>query len=220
MSTEVVTDILHAVSQALQVPVIIILLILIAVSIVSLGSAIVEAVVDHRKLRKIMPAVLEKMEDKTPDELYQIIKESDLLKHHKADMLKILDDRTLTEETLYTMAQGFLNKEDTGYKRIVERTDIVSKLAPMLGLMGTLIPLGPGIVALGSGDTTTLSTSLLVAFDTTVAGLVSAAICSSVSIVRKRWYRSYMGLLETLMESILESIREDKNCKAVSCEAQ
>lgn len=39
----------------------------------------------------------------------------------------------------------------------------------MLGLLGTLIPLGPGIIALGQGDTQTLSTSLLTAFDTTIA---------------------------------------------------
>ena len=58
----------------------------------------------------------------------------------------------------------------------------------MFGLMGTLIPLGPGLIALGQGDTKTLSDSLLIAFDTTIAGLVAGAIAYVVSGIRKSWY--------------------------------
>ena len=74
----------------------------------------------------------------------------------------------------------------------------------MFGLMGTLIPLGPGLIALGQGDTKTLSSSLLIAFDTTVAGLISAAVSYIISSVRNRWYEEYMVNLETVMECILE----------------
>ena len=70
----------------------------------------------------------------------------------------------------------------------------------MLGLMGTLIPLGPGIMALGQGDTYTLSVSLLTAFDTTIAGLIAAAFCLVISTVRRRWYSGYTADLETLMD--------------------
>ena len=74
----------------------------------------------------------------------------------------------------------------------------------MFGLMGTLIPLGPGLIALGQGDTKTLSSSLLIAIDTTVAGLISAAVSYIISSVRNRWYEEYMVNLETVMECILE----------------
>jgi biopolymer transport protein ExbB/TolQ len=74
----------------------------------------------------------------------------------------------------------------------------------MFGLMGTLIPLGPGLIALAQGDTKTLSDSLLIAFDTTVAGLISAAISFVISGIRKGWYEQYMTGLETIMETILE----------------
>ena len=70
--------------------------------------------------------------------------------------------------------------------------------------MGTLIPLGPGLLALGQGDTKTLSDSLLIAFDTTVAGLISAAVAYIISAARKSWYEQYMVGLETVMETILE----------------
>ena len=77
------------------------------------------------------------------------------------------------------------------------------------GLLGTLIPLGPGIVALGQGDTVTLSESMNVAFDTTIAGVISAAVASVISHIRKRWYNDDMVSLETLMEAVLEEVTSD-----------
>ena len=50
------------------------------------------------------------------------------------------------------------------------------QLGPILGLLGTLIPLGLGLAALGSGDIVTLAEALTVAFDTTVTGLVIGAL--------------------------------------------
>ena len=67
----------------------------------------------------------------------------------------------------------------------VKITDLIAKVAPMLGLMGTLIPLGPGIVAIGEGDVQVLAESLLIAFDTTVLGLIVAAVALCVSTIRK-----------------------------------
>ena len=85
---------------------------------------------------------------------------------------------------------------------------MIAKLGPMFGLLGTLIPLGPGIVALGQGDTVTLSESMNVAFDTTIAGVISAA-ASVISHIRKRWYNDDMVSLETLMEAVLEEVTSD-----------
>ena len=82
-------------------------------------------------------------------------------------------------------------------------TELVVKLGPMFGLMGTLIPLGPGIVALGTGDVQTLSSSMEMAFDTTIAGVISAAVCSVLTGIRKRWYNRNMQNIQLLMESIL-----------------
>lgn len=56
-------------------------------------------------------------------------------------------------------------------------------------------------MALGQGDTVTLSESMNVAFDTTIAGVISAAVASVISHIRKRWYNDDMVSLETLMEA-------------------
>ena len=74
----------------------------------------------------------------------------------------------------------------------------------MLGLMGTLIPLGPGIVALGQGDTVTLAKSLNIAFDATVCGLVCAVLALIISKVRAGWYGEYIETLESLMTCVLD----------------
>ena len=91
-------------------------------------------------------------------------------------------------------------------QKVVSRNDAVAKLAPMVGLMGTLIPLGPGIVAFGRGDGTVMAQAMLVAFDTTVTGLIVAAVMFVMARVRKRWYASYQASLEAAVTTLLERI--------------
>ena len=101
-----------------------------------------------------------------------------------------------------------LESEGDYYNRILRITDTVAKLGPMFGLLGTLIPLGPGVVALGQGDTVTLSQSMSIAFDTTIAGIITAAICAVISTIRKRWYASDMADVEAIMEGCLQEMKE------------
>ena len=53
----------------------------------------------------------------------------------------------------------------------------LSKMGPMLGLMGTLIPMGPALVGLSTGDIGSMAYNMQVAFATTVVGLFSASSC-------------------------------------------
>lgn len=66
----------------------------------------------------------------------------------------------------------------------------------MLGLMGTLIPLGPGLAALGEGELTILTTAMTVAFDTTVIGLLAGIIGFVLGRMRRRWYDAAMEACE------------------------
>ena len=58
----------------------------------------------------------------------------------------------------------------------------------MLGLMGTLIPMGPALLALSQGDVMTLANNLIIAFGTTVLGLLIGGIAYMMTEVRNRWY--------------------------------
>ena len=77
-----------------------------------------------------------------------------------------------------------------------------------LGLLGTLIPLGPGLAALGSGDILTLAQALTIAFDTTVTGLSVGALSFLISKYKKQWYESDLIAVETVAEAELEAINK------------
>ena len=73
---------------------------------------------------------------------------------------------------------------------------ILVKLGPMLGLMGTLIPMGPALVGLATGDISSMAYNMQVAFATTVVGMVIAAIGVATLQVRQRWYARELNNLE------------------------
>lgn len=80
--------------------------------------------------------------------------------------------------------------------RRLERVDLLARSGPILGLMGTLIPLGPGLSALGSGNIDILATAMTVAFDTTVLGLLIGLVSYGLGRVRRRWYETCLQQIE------------------------
>ncbi|MEM9172668.1 MAG: MotA/TolQ/ExbB proton channel family protein [Pseudomonadota bacterium] len=78
----------------------------------------------------------------------------------------------------------------------IRRADLVTRVGPTLGLMGTLIPLGPGIAALGRGDFLTLSQAVATAFDTTVFGLLIGLLGFLIGRFRRVAYDHALSELE------------------------
>ena len=204
MSTAV-KDMLRAIASGLQIPTIIILLLLIALTVVLLGSLVVEYFTERKQLQQSIPELIDAMQGKDSRELVAIIENSGLLKRQKDAVLEVVKRDSLPMDTRVALAKKLLLDEEKHYVGRVRVSDLISKIAPMFGLMGTLIPLAPGLIALGQGDTKTLSDSLLIAFDTTVAGLVSAAVALFISSVRKSWYAGYSSSLEAVMEAVLDA---------------
>ena len=68
--------------------------------------------------------------------------------------------------------------------------------------------MGPGLAALGTGDVTTLSQAIIVAFNTTVVGIGSGALAYFVSKVRRRWYDDYLSNLDALSDVVLDKVNE------------
>lgn len=171
-------EILFAISNAFLVPVILLLLLFFAVTVVYLGGFISEAIVRQRGYGNFKRCVnkLRRAEEKEiliddiparfgfPRMAFQELKKS------VYNPEKLLDDLQLDAE------------------RILERLNLGVRLGPMLGLAGTLIPLGPALVALSAGDIATLSSNLVVAFTITVLGIIVGGLCFAIYSVRRHWY--------------------------------
>lgn len=201
---DLVKEILRVVSSSLQIPTIIILVLLILLTIIMLGSFIAEIFTERRALKMNIPGLVDQLQGKGTTGMKEAIEASGLLNRQKEACRELINRVSYADDTREALARQLIADEEINYGKIVKITDLISRIAPMFGLMGTLIPLGPGLIALGQGDTSTLSASLLIAFDTTVAGLISGAVSYVISGIRKNWYEEYMIGLETIMETILD----------------
>lgn len=114
--------------------------------------------------------------------------------------LSVVESATLLTERLLGLRRWQNNGDIDAFEALaakrIERTDFLTRIAPMLGLMGTLIPLGPGLSALGEGDLSILTTAMSVAFDTTVLGLLVGIIGFVIGRLRRRWYDQVLTNME------------------------
>jgi hypothetical protein len=91
---------------------------------------------------------------------------------------------------------------DAETSKEIERTRTMVRIGPMLGLMGTLIPMGPALLALTHGDVDTLASSLIYAFGTTILGLLVGAIAYVVTTIRQQWYDRDMEDIRYICEML------------------
>ena len=200
------SDILHWIAQALLLPAVIMLIALVAYSLWCIGSVLIEWRTERRHFKVTMPSFLDSIDAASAEELPDVIADSGLLGSQKRVLLTLWDHRNLPVDSHIALAKRLIEEREDWHMRILQRTQTVSKIAPMLGLMGTLIPLGPGLISLSQNDPLALSASLLVAFDTTVAGLVVAVVTYTVTKIRQRWYDNYMSALEAASTAVLEKV--------------
>ena len=113
----------------------------------------------------------------------------DLIRNYQTQRLPEKPLKLLQEYEFYTV------------KRL-ERTRILVRVGPLLGLMGTLIPLAPALQALADGNTQLLADNLTVAFSVTVLGLLIGGLAFMISIVRDRFYSQDISDLEYLLEML------------------
>jgi len=111
----------------------------------------------------------------------------DLIRNYQTERLAEKPLKLLQEYEFYTV------------KRL-EKTRILVRVGPMLGLMGTLIPLAPALTGLAEGNTQMLTDNLRIAFSVTVIGLLIGGLGFIVSIVRDRFYQQDISDLEYILE--------------------
>jgi len=84
---------------------------------------------------------------------------------------------------------------DVAAHRLIELPRIVTRVAPMLGLVATMIPMGPALKALSDGNLASVSDNLAIAFSAVILALITASLTFWVVAVRRRWLAEELGWL-------------------------
>ena len=87
-------------------------------------------------------------------------------------------------------------------QKILAKYRMLVKFGPMLGLMGTVIPMGRALVGLGLGDISSMAYNMQVAFATTVIGMLVSGIGLCALQLNQRYYAGYLNDLEFLTSKI------------------
>jgi biopolymer transport protein ExbB/TolQ len=93
-----------------------------------------------------------------------------------------------------------LARYELAAQRRLDRTRLLVRAGPAIGLMGTLIPLAPGLAALGQGDVSSLAENLRDAFGATVVGLLVGTVAFALTLTRTRMYTEDLAALEQAAE--------------------
>jgi biopolymer transport protein ExbB/TolQ len=183
-----ITQILNWISSSLLLPVTVLLLIGLACSLVSLGGFFADSFI-LMKERKLRRKIMESLRKGDPADIQR---ESGLF----CERVRRLDELgwdALECEKLISEWEGL-------YERRLERSRFLAKVGPMLGLMGTLIPMGPALAGLASGDIASMAYNMQIAFATTVLGCCIAGISILVLSVRKHDYADEIACLQYVLD--------------------
>lgn len=82
----------------------------------------------------------------------------------------------------------------------LEYLRITTRIGPMLGLVATMIPMGPALKALSNGNVQGISDSLIIAFTAVIFSLLAAAITFWIASIRKQWFIEDIRNIETWYE--------------------
>lgn len=77
----------------------------------------------------------------------------------------------------------------------LEPLRITSRVAPMLGLVATMIPMGPALVAVAAGNAQGVAQNLVVAFAAVIVALLAASMTYVVLSIRRRWLLAELNAL-------------------------
>lgn len=205
--TETLTSLIHIISESLLTPVVVLLVVFIVIVILCLGGIINEKIsrktISSGDLESLIRSISLAGDSSN---IINLVKDSDLFNYQKDVLIRIANNHDIGPNARKALASELISAEETRLIKSTSKTDVLVRLGPILGLLGTLIPLGPGLAALGAGDITTLAESLTIAFDTTVTGLSIGALAYLISKFRKQWYESDLITLESIAEAELETL--------------
>ena len=190
MTNELLSKTLLTISNALLVPVMISLLLFTAMTVAYLGGFISEAFSRRRH-----GATFRKFLTRLKLDPTRRVKIAEIPRDHgwPARLLPLVTSAT---------AEKWVDDIHLAMQSNLSRLHLGIRLGPILGLAGTLIPLGPALAALAAGNTPEFSKNLVVSFTTTVIGLFVGGLCYVMHTVRQRWYMQDLNDIEFISKRL------------------
>ena len=194
---EVISKALFWVANSLLIPDIIILLFLFGRSLLLIGS-FYDQFMTKRKNDKAIGNKIKELSNLSIDELKAVLPEND-----NSLFIKYLRDLLTTPPSeAYSdfLIANFENEAD----KDLALSKMLSKMGPVLGLIGTLIAMSPALVGLSTGDISGMAYNMQVVFATTVVGLVVSAIGLVTLQTKQRWYAKDVNNLDYVSRILTE----------------
>lgn len=192
-----ISDILYWISTGLLVPVIVLLIFFFGRALLLIGSFFGQ----YMTIRRTDTLLRKELDRLNKDNVPSLTEH--LPKKNPSPVVTCMNRLLATDSA--AMRQRLLADFEIEADKDLSISKTLSKMGPMLGLMGTLIPMGPALVGLSTGDIASMAYNMQVAFATTVVGLFAAAIGFITQQTKKRWYLQDMTNLEFVAELLNEN---------------
>ncbi len=189
---QVLSQWLYTVSTLLLIPVMVVLLVMLAWAVVLFGGFLRE----WSERARVRKALAEALKAPGRTEIWKSMREN--RKGLAARLMASLPDSEAPPEEGLLLDHALAGVENA-LARSVATLSYLTRLGPMLGLMGTLIPLGPALTGLAGGNMQELSSNLVIAFTTTITGLFVSVLSYTMSLARRVWYEQDLADLELLV---------------------
>lgn len=194
---ETISQVLFWVANSLLIPDIILLLLLFIRSLLLIGG-VYNQYMTKRKNDKQLNVLIKELTPETIDGLKAALpaKDNSLYSRYLRDLLTTPPSEAYSDYLI-------TNFENDAEKDVI-LSKLLSKMGPVLGLIGTLIAMSPALVGLSTGDIAGMAYNMQVVFATTVVGLVVSAVGLVTLQFKQRWYAKDVNNLDYVSRKLME----------------
>lgn len=191
----VISNILYWISTGLLVPVIVLLIYFFIRSIILIGGFFGQNMTEKKTAAMLDKKVKELNTSNINDFLVSFSDKKGIL------VIDYLNEISKSADSPARLDM-LVSKYELAAEKNIATSKILTKMGPILGLMGTLIPMGPALVGLATGDIASMAYNMQVAFATTVVGLVVSAIGFITQQAKKRWALHNLMILDFIVQTL------------------
>ena len=175
-----IEELMYVMSDFFMAPVLILLMVLFAYSLYALGAFFTQTIQRRKNQNAFYQATNVKLQGKL---------DGPIKGYPLASLLA--NNNHLTKDQL-----------DVAALEDMDGVRTASRLAPMLGLIATMVPMGPALKSLADGNVQGISENLIIAFSAVVFGLVIASITFWIASIKRRWLAVELVALTPLVDEL------------------